>query len=304
MLDTFVPMPTANAPFGRVLTAMVTPFTPDGQVDFDSAQALATHLAGRRHDGLVINGTTGESATTSDAEKRDLLIAVKEAVGDRLKIVAGVGSNDTAHTLELTRQAAEVGVDGMLVVTPYYNKPPQSGLIAHFTAVADETDTPVLLYDIPGRSGIPITTATLIELAGHPNIVAVKDAKGDLWAAAHVMRETDLAWYSGDDGANLAHLTQGAVGVVGVTSHVASVQYAEMIDAVDRGDLKTAIEIHHRLVPVVDAVMGITQGAIMVKAALADAGLIPHATMRLPLVAATDTEREALRAGLKESNLS
>ena len=300
-------MPTASAPiapFGRVLTAMVTPFTPDGKVDFDSVQALAKHLADRRHDGLVINGTTGESPTTSDEEKRDLLVAVKEAVGDRLKIVAGVGSNNTAHTLELTRQAAEVGVDGMLVVTPYYNKPPQTGLLAHFRAVADETDVPVMLYDIPGRSGIPITTVTLIELANHPRIVAVKDAKGDLWAAAHVMRETDLAWYSGDDGANLAHLTQGAAGVVGVTSHLACLEYADMIDAVHRGDLAAAIEIHHRLIPAVDAVMGITQGAIMVKAALADAGLIAHDTMRLPLVAATDTERAALRAGLKESNLS
>ncbi len=296
--------PAPLAPFGRVLTAMVTPFTPDGKVDFDSIATLATHLADRRHDGLIINGTTGESATTSDAEKRDILAAVKEAVGDRLKIVAGVGSNDTAHTLELTRAAAEVGVDGMLVVTPYYNKPPQSGLVAHFTAVADETDVPVMLYDIPGRSGVPIATPTLIELANHANIVAVKDAKGDLWAAAHVMRETDLAWYSGDDGANLAHLTQGAVGIVGVTSHICSVQYAEMIDALDRGDLRTAIDIHHRLVPIVDAVMGITQGAIMVKAAMAQAGVIAHDIMRLPLPAATDTERAALRDGLKESNLS
>lgn len=297
-------MPTAIIPFGRVLTAMVTPFGPDGAVDLESVQVLATHLADRRHDGLILNGTTGESATTSDAEKVSVLRAVKEAVGDRLTIVAGVGTNNTAHTTELARAAAEVGVDGLLVVTPYYNKPPQAGLVAHFTAVANATDLPVMLYDIPGRSGVPIAAPTLVELAAHPNIVAVKDAKGDYWEASRVMATTDLAWYSGDDAANLAHLTQGAAGVVGVTSHFASVSYAEMIDAIDAGDLPSAIAIHRRLIPAVDAVMGVTQGAISTKAALFASGVIASDRVRLPLVPCVETERTAILHGLKESQLS
>ena len=296
-------MPSDTAPFGRILTAIVTPFTERGDLDVDSLRALARYLADRRHDGLIVNGTTGESATTSDDEKREVLRVLKDEVGDRLKLVAGVGTNDTAHSIELAAQAADVGADGLLVVTPYYNKPPQAGLIEHFRAIADATELPVMLYDIPGRAGIPIETSTLIELAGHPRIVAVKDAKGDLWAASHVQRATDLAWYSGDDGANLGHLAHGGVGVVGVTSHLASVDYAEMVDAVNAGDLATAIDIHRRLVPAVDAIMGITQGAVSVKAALAEAGVIAGEHVRLPLVTMTDDERAAMRAGLKESHL-
>lgn len=289
--------------FGRVLTAMVTPMRPDGSLHLEAAAKLASWLVDRGNDGLVVNGTTGESATTTDQEKSDLLRAVVEAVGHRASVVAGVGTYDTAHTLHLARQAAEAGANGLLVVTPYYNKPPQSGLIAHFTAVADSTELPVMLYDIPGRTATPIAVPTLIALAQHPRIVAVKDAKGDFWASTQVMRETDLHWYSGDDGANLAHLAQGADGVVGVTSHIASPDYAQMVAAVGRGDLTTAIAVHHRLVPAVDAVMTITQGAIMAKAALAELGVLDSATMRLPLVEATEQEREALRSGMQQSSL-
>ena len=207
-------MTTTKAPFGRVLTAMVTPFAADGSVDLDAAAELAVDLVDLGNDGLVVNGTTGESPTTSDQEKQELLRTVIDAVGTRAIVVAGVGTNDTAHTIELAHQAEQVGVQGLLVVTPYYNKPPQSGLLAHFRAVADATGTPIMLYDIPGRSGVPIAHETLVSLAEHPRIVANKDAKGDPFAAALVLNATDgqLAWYSGDDGLNLPLLSIGAVG--------------------------------------------------------------------------------------------
>jgi len=289
--------------FGRVLTAMVTPMHPDGSIDLDGAQRLATHLVAHGHDGLVLSGTTGESPTTSDQEKSDLLRAVVDAVGDRARIVAGVGTNDTAHSVEGARAAAKAGAHGVLVVTPYYNKPPQAGLLAHFRTVADATDLPVMVYDIPGRSGIPIHTETLLRLAEHERVVAVKDAKGDLFAASEVMSATDLLWYSGDDALNLAHLTQGAVGVVSVVGHVAGPQYAEMVAAVGRGDLPRAIEIHRQLIPAVNAVMNITQGAIMAKAALQELGLIASAAVRLPLVEATDDQLARVREGLRKSGL-
>ncbi|MBK7722969.1 MAG: 4-hydroxy-tetrahydrodipicolinate synthase [Austwickia sp.] len=289
--------------FGRVLTAMVTPFRPDGSLDVEAAEKLACWLVDQGNEGLVVNGTTGEAPTTTDAEKTDIIRAVSAAVGDRCTIVAGVGTNDTAHTVELARQAERAGADGVLVVTPYYNKPPQEGLIAHFTAVADATELPNILYDIPGRSGIPIAVDTLIRLSEHPRICAVKDAKGDFWAATEVMRATDLAWYSGNDGDNLLHLAQGGVGLIGVTSHVASPQYARMIAAVDAGDLAGAQQIHRDLVPAVNAVMNITQGAIMSKAALVELGVLAHPTVRLPLIEATPEQRVRLRDGLVASGL-
>ncbi len=205
------------APLGRVLTAMVTPFAPDGSVDLAAAAALASDLVDLGNDGLVVNGTTGESPTTSDAEKSDLVRAVLDAVGDRATVIAGVGTNDTAHTVELAHEAQKAGAHALLVVTPYYNKPPQAGLLAHFSTVADATDLPVMLYDIPGRSGVPIASDTLLRLAEHPRIVANKDAKGDLFAAQQVMSRCSLAYYSGDDALNLPLISVGAVGVVSVT---------------------------------------------------------------------------------------
>ncbi len=295
----------SSAPlFGRVLTAMVTPLHPDGRVDLEGAQRLATHLVEHGNDGLIVSGTTGESPTTSDAEKDELLRAVLEAVGDRARIVAGVGSNDTAHSIENATAAAKAGAHGVLVVTPYYNKPPQEGLRAHFTAVADATDLPVMLYDIPGRSGIAIHTETLLRLADHPRIQAVKDAKGDLFASSQVMAATDLQYYSGDDVLNLAHLTQGAVGIASVVAHVAGSPYAEMVAAVAGGDLPRAIAIHRQLIPAVNAVMNITQGAIMVKAALKEQGVLASAAVRLPLVEATTDQVALVRDGLRQSGLT
>ncbi|MBC7559402.1 MAG: 4-hydroxy-tetrahydrodipicolinate synthase [Dermatophilaceae bacterium] len=290
--------------FGRVLTAMVTPMRADGSLDLDGAAALAAHLVDQGHDGLVVNGTTGESPTTTDAEKAELVRVVVEAVGDRAHIVAGAGSNNTAHTVELARAAAKAGARALLIVTPYYNKPPQEGVLAHFTTVADATDLPVMVYDIPGRTGIPIHTSTLLRMAEHPRIVAVKDAKGDLFAASEVMSATDLQWYSGDDALNLAHLTQGAVGIVSVVGHLASRQYGEMIAAVGQGNLARAIEIHRQLIPVVNAVMHITQGPIAVKAALHARGVIASDTLRLPLISATEEQLAQVRAGIEKSGLS
>jgi 4-hydroxy-tetrahydrodipicolinate synthase len=295
--------PDVNAPFGRVLTAMVTPFTDDGKLDIEGAQRLATHLVQHGHDGLVVSGTTGESPTVSDEEQVTVLRAVLEAVGDRAHVVAGVGTNDTAHSIEKARAAEAAGAHGLLVVTPYYNKPPQSGLVAHFTAVADATGLPVMLYDIPGRSGIPIATETLVRLAEHDRVVAVKDAKGDFFATSWVMARTDLAVYSGDDALNLGWLAHGAVGVVSVVAHVAGPRYAAMVRAVDDGDLATAQRIHRELLPAVRGIMTVTQGAIMVKAALHLQGVLSSPAVRLPLVPATPEQVEALRRDLAESAL-
>ena len=295
----------SSAPlFGRVLTAMVTPMFPDGRVDLDGAQRLATHLVAHGHDGLIVSGTTGESPTTSDAEKDQLLRAVIEAVGDRSHIVAGVGSNNTAHSVDNAQAAAKAGAHGVLVVTPYYNKPPQEGLLRHFTAVADASELPVMVYDIPGRSGIAIHTETLLRLAEHPRVKAVKDAKGDLFASSQVMARSDLQYYSGDDVLNLAHLTQGAVGIASVVGHVAGPQYAEMVAAVAGGDLPRAIALHRQLIPAVNAVMNITQGAIMAKAALRELGVIASPAVRLPLVEATADQVALVREGLRQSGLT
>lgn len=289
--------------FGRVLTAMVTPMTPAGEVDEAGVVAVAEHLLAHGHDGIVVNGTTGESATLTSDESIRVIEIVAGAVGDRATVVAGVGSNDTAHSIAMSQRAAAVGAAGLLVVTPYYNKPTQPGLVAHFSAIADATDLPVLLYDIPGRTGIPIQTETLLRLAEHPRIVAVKDAKCDLWAASKVMAETELQWYSGADEFNLAMLALGAVGVVSVVGHVAGSEYAGMIRAVDAGDLATAREIHTRLIPIVDAMMTTSQGAIMAKAALAELGVIASAAVRLPLVESPIDHLEILRAGLSKSGI-
>lgn len=287
-----------DAPFGRMLTAMVTPMTSDRAVDYAGAARLADHLVTHmRNDGLAISGTTGESPTTSDAEKDRLLRTVIEAVAGRAMVLAGVGTNDTAHTTELARQAERAGADGLLVVTPYYNKPPQHGLVAHFTAVADATGLPVMLYDIPGRTGVPIATETLLQLAQHPRIVAVKDAKGDMTAGSLVMSATGLAFYSGDDLVNLPWLSLGASGLVSVVGHIVGDRLAEMIEAYLSGDVATALRQHRELLPVYTGIMTRTQGVIAVKAALTMLGL-PGGSVRPPLADATSAEIERLRTDL------
>src|SRR3954464_15361603 len=230
-------MKAAPAPFGRMLPAMVTPMSADGAIDYAAVQRLAAHLVDAGNDGLVVSGTTGESPTTTDTEQEQIIRVVQEAVGDRAHVVAGVGTYDTAHTVELARQAEKAGAAGLLVVTPYYSKPPQAGLLVHFTRVADATGLPTMLYDIPGRSGVPITTESLLRLAEHDRIVAVKDAKGDLYETTKVLAQTDLAFYSGEDAINLPMFAIGAVGAVSVVAHACAAEYAAMIRAIDAGDL-------------------------------------------------------------------
>lgn len=254
--------------FGRLLTAMITPFGPDGRVNLAEAARLARHLVdGQGHDGLVINGTTGESPTTSDEEKRELLKAVVEAVGDRASVVAGVGTFDTRHTIELAGQAAEAGADGLLVVTPYYSRPPVDALEAHFLAVADATELPLMLYDIPHRTGIPIPEALLVRLADHPRIAAVKDAKADICSSSVVIANTTLTYYAGDDAYLLPLLAVGGAGVVGTSTHFSGLQVRALIDAFVAGDLEQARQLNAQLLPVFRGVFA-TQGTMMVKAAL------------------------------------
>jgi 4-hydroxy-tetrahydrodipicolinate synthase len=289
--------------FGSVLSAMVTPFSEDGSLDTAAAASLASYLVDSGNQGLVISGTTGESPTTSDAEKEALLRAVLEAVGDRARVLAGVGTNDTRHTVELAEQAAKAGAHGLLVVTPYYNRPPDAGLIAHFTTVADATDLPVMLYDIPGRTGKRLSRAVLQRVSEHERIVAVKDATADIAATMQVIASTGLEYYCGDDELVLPWLASGAVGHVGVATHLAPGLFAELAAAVDAGDLARARAVNARLSPVVDAVMNHTQGAIMAKAGLQLQGVLGTRITRLPLPSATEAEVELLRDSLATAGL-
>lgn len=300
-------MPTSDSreprrPFGRVLTAMVTPFGVAGELDLPRAAQLAAYLVDEQaNDGLVINGTGGEAPTTTDAEKADLVRAAVDAVGDRAKIVAGVGTFDTVHSVHLAEQAAKAGAHALLVVTPYYSRPPQAGLLAHFRAVAEATELPVMLYDIPGRTGTPIETETLVALAEHERIVAVKDAKGDLAASSRVMAETELAYYCGEDTLTLPMLSIGAVGVVGTSTHFSGAATSALIDAFDRGDTAEAMRLHRQLLPIYTGIFR-TQGSILVKAGLALRGR-PVGSVRPPLVEATQHEITHLRDDLAAAGL-
>jgi 4-hydroxy-tetrahydrodipicolinate synthase len=286
---------------GTLLTAMVTPFAPDGSLDISAAARLANHLVDSGCDGLVISGTTGESPTTTDAEKLELLRAVLEAVGDRARVIAGAGTYDTAHSIQLAKACAAEGAHGLLVVTPYYSKPPQAGLLAHFRAVADATSLPVLLYDIPPRSVVPIEFETLHALAEHPNIVGVKDAKGDLHAGAQLMAETGLVYYSGDDALNLPWLAMGATGFISVISHVAASQLRDLLSAFASGDVTTARKINVAVSPLCNA-MSRLGGVTMAKAGLRLQG-IEVGDPRLPQVAATAEQIEALTADMRAASV-
>jgi 4-hydroxy-tetrahydrodipicolinate synthase len=289
-------MAPSARPFGSLLTAMVTPMTTDGAVDVAAGVALARHLVDHGHDGLVLNGTTGEAPTTHAPEKAALVRAVVEAVGDRAIIVAGAGSNDTVHAVRMAEQAADAGAHGVLVVTPYYSRPTQEGVYRHTVAVADATDLPVMLYDVPGRTVVRYSAETLERLAEHPRIVAVKDAKGDLGAVAWTLARTDLAYYSGEDMLNLPLLALGAVGVVSVVGHIVGPRLAELIAAVESGDLVKARAVNESLLPVYTGIFR-SQGVIMVKAALRELGL-PSGPVRPPLVDATPAEVAQLRIDL------
>jgi 4-hydroxy-tetrahydrodipicolinate synthase len=295
--------PTAKPgrPFGQVLTAMVTPFDASGKLDLDGAQSLARHLVDLGNDGLVVSGTTGESPTTSDTEKAELIRAVVAAVGDRATVVASVGTYDTAHSVHLAREAEQAGAHGLLVVTPYYSRPPQAGLVAHFTAVADASGLPNMLYDIPPRSVVPIEVDTLRRLAEHPRIVAVKDAKGDLFAGSEVIASTDLAYYSGDDALNLPWLSVGGVGVVSVIGHVVAGRLRRMVETYDNGDVSTARTVHRGLLPVCRA-MGRVGGVIFAKAALRLRGH-EAGDPRLPLPPATREQIALIASDLGDAGV-
>ena len=288
---------TTAAPFGRLMTAMITPMTPDGEVDYDGAATLAAYLVSdMRNEGLVVNGTTGEAPTTTDEEKARLVKVVREAVGDRATVIAGVGTNITAHSVELARQAEKAGAHGLLVVTPYYSKPAQDALVAHFTAIADATTLPSLIYDIPGRTGTAVATDTLVRLAAHPRIAAVKDAKGDLAATSQVLSRCDLAYYSGDDPMNLPLWSVGAVGCISVTAHVVGDRIHAMLEAFTAGRNAEAARLHRSMLPV-NVGLFRNQAAVLTKAAMDLLGL-PGGGVRGPLLPATDAERRTLREDL------
>jgi 4-hydroxy-tetrahydrodipicolinate synthase len=288
-------------PFGTVLTAMVTPFTPSGEVDLDKLGALAERLVEQGNDGLVVNGTTGESPTTTDAEKQAIVRATVQAVGDRATVVTGVGTYDTAHSIELARQAEQAGAHGALIVSPYDSRPQQAGLLAHFTAVANATDLPVMLYDIPPRAVVAIDPATLIELSGHPRITAVKDAKGDLLAGSQVIAGSDLTYYSGDDPLTLPWMSVGAVGIVSIIAHVVGPHVRAMVDAALSGDYVTARALHLALLPVHRAMSrtGGGAGLVFAKAALRLAGF-DVGEPRLPQIPATAEQISRIEADLAE----
>jgi 4-hydroxy-tetrahydrodipicolinate synthase len=288
-------VPTST-PFGRVLTAMVTPFTDDLELDLDGAAALASSLVDQGNDGLVVSGTTGEAPTTSRQEKYELLRAVVDAVGDRAHVVAGVGSYDTAQTVELAEDAAKAGATGLLSVTPYYSRPSEAGLLAHYARSTSATDLPVMLYDIPARTGLALSHRLLLRLGELPQVVAVKDAKDDVAATGRLLAESDLAVYCGTDALNLPLLSLGAVGFVSVVSHVVTPQLVELLEAYDRGDVARAREVNRQLQPVYDGMFR-APGAVLAKAALALVGR-PVGPLRLPHVAADAQQVEQLRRDL------
>lgn len=290
------------APMGTVVTAMITPFGTDGRLKVSAIKKVAQYLVDSGCDGIVVNGTTGESPTTTDDEKIAVLDTVLETVGDRAYIICGVGSYDTTASVHLAKRSATAGAHGHLVVTPYYSKPSQAGLLAHFRAVADASAVPVMLYDIPPRSVIPIHSDTLIALSEHPNIVAVKDAKGDFHDALRVMSHTDLAYYSGDDVLNLAWLAAGAVGMVSVIGHVAARRLRELREAVEAGEIRRAQHINKTLLPLFDAQAHLG-GVSMSKAALELLG-IPAGPPRLPQLPPTDEQRGFLADWLQRAGVN
>ena len=295
------PDPPPGRPFGRVLTAMVTPFDAGGRLDLARAEELAAHLVDLGNDGLVLNGTTGEAPTTTDEEKAALVRAVVCSVGGRATVVAGAGTYDTAHSVHLARAAERAGAHGLLVVTPYYSRPPQAGLLAHFTAVADATGLPVMLYDIPPRSVVPIEADTLRRLAEHPRIAAVKDARGDFRVATDIIATTGLAYYSGDDPVNLPLLAVGAVGFVSVIGHVVADRLRVLVDAHEAGDVVRARTVHAATFPAIRA-MGRVGGVTFAKAALRLRG-VAVGDPRLPQVAATPEQVAAIADDLAEAGV-
>jgi 4-hydroxy-tetrahydrodipicolinate synthase len=288
---------STHAPFGQLITAMVTPFDKDGAIDWDGVARLAQHLVDTGHDGIAVNGTTGEAPTTKSSEKLEIIKVVKSVVGSKVKVLSGAGDNETSYTVEQAKRSQDAGADGILIVTPYYNKPPQAGIEAHFRAVAAATDLPIMMYDIPGRAGVEIESDTIVKLFETvDNIVALKDAKGNIAATSWVIKRCGIPVYSGDDILNLPFLSVGAVGFVSVCGHTVGRELKDMLNAWFAGNSARALEIHQQLLPVFTGTFR-TQGAILTKAAMNLMGL-PGGTTRLPLVDATPAQIEQLRKDL------
>ena len=283
-------MSNPENPFGQVLVALVTPFTADGEVDWPAVEQHMDDVIRAGADGIVVTGTTGETSTLTDPEKVRLVEVGKDVAAGRAKIITGGGSNETAHAMQLARQSEKAGADGNMIVTPYYNKPTQAGVLTHFRMIADATDLPVILYDIPGRTGIPIAYDTILRAAKHPNILAVKDAKGDLSEMSRVLNQTDLMYFAGDDANALPTLAIGGTGLIGVTANIAARPYRTMVDAVNAGDLHAATAAHQQLEPLVRAVMTHVPGTVATKYILHGLGRIGSPRVRLPLVGPEESE--------------
>jgi len=292
-----------DRPFGSLLTAMVTPFTDDGAVDYAAARKLASWLVAQGCDGILVNGTTGESPTTDEAEKKELVAAIVDEVGGQVAILAGAGSNHTGHAAQMAKDAVAAGADGILVVTPYYSRPSQKGVIAHISAVAEAGGVPTMIYDVPGRTGVPVSPDSYQKLAEHPLVVATKDATGNVGAAAGLKQRTGLVWYSGDDMLLLPFLAQGGAGVIGVATHAVARQFRQAIDAWDAGDHSGALAAFVSTVPAIQAINGAGMQAVMAKAAAQLLDVIPNRAVREPLVTADDDEVATLRAGLVEAGV-
>lgn len=282
---------------------MVTPFHADGSVDYESAARLAKHLVDTGCDAILVSGTTGEAPATHLDEKAQLLHTVRHAVGPDIKVIAGVSSNDTAHTVAMVRSAAQNGADGLLVTAPYYNRPSQDGIVTHFQAVHEESDLPILVYDIPGRTGVRIAPETMDRLARLERVRGVKDATGNVSAGIQAMRRTGLEWYSGDDALNFFFMAGGASGVISVVGHLEGKRISALLDAVAAGDLARARDLDAQLEPSNRAIMGAGQGATYAKQAVYALGLIESPRPRLPLVEPSETEIAEIRRALVSQGL-
>jgi 4-hydroxy-tetrahydrodipicolinate synthase len=281
---------TPENPFGQVLVALVTPFTADGEVHWDDVEKHIDYLIENGADGIVVTGTTGETSTLTDPEKVKLVEVAKNVANGRAKVITGGGSNETAHAIELYKHSETAGADGVMIVTPYYNKPTQAGILTHFRMIADATDLPVILYDIPGRTGVEIKYETILRAAKHPNIRAVKDAKGDLSEVSRVLNQTDLLYFAGDDANALPTLAIGGTGLIGVTANIAPAPYRTMVDAVNANDLAAATAAHRALEPLVRATMTHVPGTVAAKYILHGLGRIASPRVRLPLVGPEESE--------------
>ncbi len=286
--------------FGQVLVALVTPMTAEGEVDWPAVERHVDYVISNGADGVVVTGTTGETSTLTDAEKIKLVEVGKSVSSGRAKIITGGGSNETAHAIQLYKASEKAGADGIMVVSPYYNKPTQAGILTHFRLIADATDLPNILYDIPGRTGVAISYETFHRAAKHPNIVAIKDAKGDLAQASRLMLETGLMYFSGDDSNVLPHISIGATGMISVTANIAPHAYRQIVDATNRNDFHSALKVHNALEPLQRAIMTHVPGTVAAKYVLHGLGFIGSPRVRLPLVGPEDHEAALIEGGIDQ----